>query len=106
MVDVAVVVVTIMAIAANGSLFSLFSSAAAEMAVPAANLNFPACILIDTISLYRRRLSGAFLHSNYSEQARKFCRFPRCGFSPNEFIKNFAYECKHPTQFFYKFTLL
>ena len=39
-----VVVATTMAIAANGLSFFLFFSAAAVMAVPAANLNFSPCI--------------------------------------------------------------
>ena len=37
------------------------------------------------------------IYCNYSEQARKSYRFPRCGFSPNEFIKRIVYECKHST---------
>ena len=34
-------------------------------------------------------------------QTRKHFVFPRCGFSPNELIENFSYECKHSTQSFY-----
>jgi len=39
-------------------------------------------------------------------QTRKHFVFPRCGFSPNEFIKKLTYVCKHPTLFFYKFAWL
>ncbi|MBR2155411.1 MAG: DNA-directed RNA polymerase subunit beta [Clostridia bacterium] len=46
------------------------------------------------------------LFCNYSEPARKFYEFPRCGFSPNEFISRFAHEYKYSSQISYKFAWL